>query len=258
MLQRHSVFYLGDEQAVFDFFRGLFSDDSDVRVTSEAAEARRSLAECSADIIFSEQEGQEAEGAQFLREAARLCPDSFRVLVTGTHGPAYLLDEIGSGVIHALLPKPWAEEDVQQVLLRAEIALNAPSRRREGERRVAPRLEARLGVRVLMIAERGTEGGIQEVLALSGCTRDISESGLALIVSEEEADEVFSLGQECALRLTLPLPAGTVELTARPMRRAAHGAGQCVIGAQITDMSGRDRVVFMNYLRELAVGAARR
>jgi hypothetical protein len=93
------------------------------------------------------------------------------------------------------------------------------------------------------------------VLPLTGRTRDINESGLALIVMAEDRRALADLGDDCTLRLMLTLPAGPVELTAVPVRYVRLGeAGEVdfLVGARITDMSGRDRVRFMVFIRGLS------
>ena len=258
MPQRLSVFYLDDDPAQLELFRELFGSQYDVQTSTDYAEGLRMLALCSAEIIISDYLMPGVSGVEFLRAAAKVCPSSFRVLLTGELRVGDVLAELASGVVHLFIMKPWEQWEMREALGRAEAALGAPARRDEGARRVAPRLEARLETRVLMTAERAGDGDGEEVLALAGYTRDVSESGLALVVSEAGAEEVFSLGRNCTLRMTLPLPGGTVELTARPVRQELLGEGVCILGAQITDMPGRDRVVFMNYLRELAAAATRR
>ncbi len=51
----------------------------------------------------------EIEGTKFLREAARECPGSYRVLLTSAVTVGEVLGEVGSGVIHLFLTKPWDE-----------------------------------------------------------------------------------------------------------------------------------------------------
>jgi hypothetical protein len=62
------------------------------------------------------------------------------------------------------------------------------------------------------------------------------------------------------MRLVLTLPVGPVELTVTPTRfERLSGAedSDFLVGARITDMSGRDRVRFMGHVRELAHHAGR-
>lgn len=48
----------------------------------------------------------EISGVEFLREAARVCPKAFRILLTGFSHAGEMIEEIRSGVIQLFIPKP--------------------------------------------------------------------------------------------------------------------------------------------------------
>ena len=86
-----------------------------------------------------------------------------------------------------------------------------------------------------------------------GYTRDISESGMGLVVSAKSLNALHGLGQSYMMQLVLALPIGSVELEMSPVRyqhinRGSAGS-RILIGAQITKMSDADRVKFGEYLR---------
>lgn len=258
---RTSLFYLDGDEQQLEAFRELFSGEYDVRATTSVEEAQRELEECAADIIISDQRAAGVEGAEFLRLAARLCPGAVRVMVSAYVHAGDLLSEIGSGIVHCFVPKPWTYESMRRVLERADLlARTTPARRRHSphERRAAPRCPARLGTRVLIMATGGDEkdeegvAGCETVHALGAETYDLSESGVALLVPSEEMAALESLGRGCRLRFVLGLPAGAVELTVRPVRQEWLGGREYLVGAEITDMTGRDRVLYMEYVRGLA------
>lgn len=252
---KRSIFYLDDDPSQLELFSEMFGGEYDVRTTDSPAEARRALSECAADVIISDQSMPEVDGTGFLREAALACPGSVRILLSGYVSLGDVLGEVGSGIVNVFVPKPWDEGHMRQVLERSLAALDSAnwSRLPEGERRIAPRHEVRLETRVLMVAEDEAEGG--EVLPLAGHTRDVSESGLGLIVTAEDRWALAALGETYTLRLMLVLPPGPVELVVTPVRFERLGGAEgadFLVGARITDMSGRDRVRFMGYVRELA------
>jgi hypothetical protein len=123
------------------------------------------------------------------------------------------------------------------------------------ERRVAPRRNVKLEFRVLLVATRTSAQGEEQTLPLIGYTRDISESGLALLVSAKSMGVLYSLGHEYTLQLVLTLPTGPVELEARPARYEHVNRGKegsfILIGAQITKISDEDRARFVQYLDSL-------
>src|ERR1043165_7781529 len=121
------------------------------------------------------------------------------------------------------------------------------------ERRVAPRQRINLDFRVLLVATKRGVDGEEQVLPLMGYTRDISQSGIALVVSAKSMNVLYNLGQDYTLQLVLTLPNGSVELEVAPVRYEHINEGEkgsrILIGAQITRMSDADRVKFDDYLK---------
>jgi DNA-binding NtrC family response regulator len=130
---KRSVLYLDDEQGLLNIFQEMFGDIYDVYTVASLAEARRILADCGVDIIISDQSMPEIEGAEFLREAAGMCPDSFRIMLTGQAVVGEMLREISTGIIQAFVRKPWKEEEMRRVLERA--SARAGRGRKGGEMR---------------------------------------------------------------------------------------------------------------------------
>lgn len=249
-----SIFYLDDDASQLEVFSEMFGGEYDVSTSASPAEALRMLWECAAEVIISDQSMPDMGGTDFLREAALACPRSVRILLSGHVSLGDVLGEVGSGVVNVFVPKPWDEGSMRRVLERALAALDSPGwpGRQEGERRIAPRHEARLETRVLVLAE--DEKGSGEMVTLSGHTRDVSETGLGLVITAEDLRALAGLGEHYTLRLVLTLPAGPVELAVSPVRFEKLGQSEdagFLVGARITDMSGRDRVNFMGYIREL-------
>jgi DNA-binding NtrC family response regulator len=116
---RREIFYIDDDSGCLKVFREMFDGEYDVRTETALAGARRSLAERSADIVISDQMMPEIGGKEFLREVAGAHPASYRVLLTGAITVADALKEVGAGVVHAFVVKPWAEEEMRRVLERA-------------------------------------------------------------------------------------------------------------------------------------------
>jgi hypothetical protein len=120
------------------------------------------------------------------------------------------------------------------------------------ERRAAPRRRINLEFRVLLIATKMSAAGEEQTLPLIGYTRDISESGLGLIVSTQSMNVLYGLGQSYTLHLVLTLHVGSVELEMTPVRyqhiNEGGSATHLLIGAQITKMSDEDHVKFVEYL----------
>ena len=106
----------------------MFGDDHDVRTALTLAEARRALAEAVFDIVFTDYRMPETDGAAFLREVASAQPDSYRVMLTGAAGVGGFAAEIGTGLIHLFLKKPWSEEAMCMALELAGASRAMPPR----------------------------------------------------------------------------------------------------------------------------------
>jgi DNA-binding NtrC family response regulator len=122
-----SILYFDDELGLLSMFRWTFKDEYDVRTASTLTEARSALSRCP-DIIISNWSMPEISGTDFLREAARVCPNSARVMLTGYRQVGDVFREITSGVIQLFITKPWDEADMREVLERAAL-MHARKRR---------------------------------------------------------------------------------------------------------------------------------
>ena len=124
------------------------------------------------------------------------------------------------------------------------------------ERRQSPRLDANLQARlefsVLLREAAAGASGVQHMRAVAGHTVNVSAGGLAVMLHAQKIDEQYLSGAEGSMSIELDLPnGGSVEIQATPVRYEKRDDGY-LIGAQISEMSERDREVFEEYLRELA------
>lgn len=93
------------------------------------------------------------------------------------------------------------------------------------------------------------------MLTLIGYTHDISESGIALIVSSKSASVLSALGDAYTLELVLSLPGGSIEIETTPTRYQKLNGGnevaRTLIGGRITKIRDEDRARLDEYLRSL-------
>jgi len=141
-----------------------------------------------------------------------------------------------------------------------ELIRSFASRLRElvGNRRRAPRYRVRLEVELaLNISQAGGKShSTTAQLKLAGYTRDISESGLAVIVPAIRIGGQYFTDSNHKLLVTLRLPDDIViELHAKPVRYVpleddATETGY-LIGLAILEMSANDRRRFKDYIETL-------
>jgi len=125
-----------------------------------------------------------------------------------------------------------------------------------GERRAAPRyatrLEKSLTVYVSLSDPKLTGA------RLVGYTRDVSETGLGVVLPELRIAGRSVVHPERELRLMIGLPYEPVEMRAAAVRHVELGEDEFdsgyLVGVQIREMSPADRGRYMKYLRSLAVG----
>lgn len=121
---RLTIFYFDDDERLLDVFREMFSDTYEVLTAATLADARKVLSGCAPDFIISDQLMPEIQGTEFLREAAAICPESFRVLLTGHATLGEVIYEVTAGVVHLFEVKPWREERMREILERAATMLD--------------------------------------------------------------------------------------------------------------------------------------
>ncbi|MDQ3908631.1 MAG: PilZ domain-containing protein [Acidobacteriota bacterium] len=138
--------------------------------------------------------------------------------------------------------------------------LLARLRKPHGERRAAPRyathLENRLSVHVdLADAKLGPSRAQREPQQLIGYTRDVSESGLGVVLPDVRIAGRLVVGRDRSLRVRLGLPGRVVEMSAQAVRHVPLEGGETgyLVGIQIQEMSQDDRAYYAKFLRSLAV-----
>ncbi|HEV2708031.1 MAG TPA: PilZ domain-containing protein [Pyrinomonadaceae bacterium] len=124
-----------------------------------------------------------------------------------------------------------------------------------GNRRRAPRLPTRLVAVVSIDAAKTTTRVPLNLPTVAAHTRDVSATGLSIIVPGIRIGERYLTGPDQLLRLTLKLPAGLIELRAAPVRYEQLPEDDpdtgYLIGLHIREITDRDRTLYIDHLRSL-------
>jgi hypothetical protein len=132
----------------------------------------------------------------------------------------------------------------------------------ENDRRTTPRHRTKLAIRVLVLVTKKTDNDGESVLTCIGYTHDISETGLAIVISARSINEAFLNREDCTMQVGLTLPTGSVDVTAIPVRYervadsktetdvAAHTEQGFLVGMRITEMNDDARARYVEYIRE--------
>jgi hypothetical protein len=124
-------------------------------------------------------------------------------------------------------------------------------------RRRAPRRKAKRDARLLFslsLLDPESAAGAEHLIPLEGYTRDISETGLSLIVPTLRISDTYLTDVSCKLRIVLvDLPTGKIEIYAKPVRYEQLDEPEKghLIGVEITQLSVGDRARLLQYLSTL-------
>ena len=138
-----------------------------------------------------------------------------------------------------------------------EVIRSIAARLREyiGNSRRAPRHTAEVPVSVSPLDVKPRATGQQRLPVTRGITRDISSTGLSLVVPAIHVGGRYLTGENRVLRIRLQLPECEIELDAQPVRYerllAEAPESGYVIGAHITGMDADDHRQFVSYLSTL-------
>ncbi|HEY6186600.1 MAG TPA: hypothetical protein VIW80_02895 [Pyrinomonadaceae bacterium] len=133
----------------------------------------------------------------------------------------------------------------------------------EKERRTTRRHRTQLAIRVLVVVTKRTADDGDHVLTCIGYTHDISETGIALVISAKSINEAYLDRADCTMQVGLTLPTGSVDIKAIPVRyqRVADGRTDAseehsaeqgyLVGMLITEMNEDARSRYLEYIREI-------
>ncbi len=127
-----------------------------------------------------------------------------------------------------------------------------------GNRRRAPRHKMRLPLSLSLLDLRPKANGANRSPALEGYTRDVSETGLALIIPAIRIGEHYLTGEDRTLSILLEFPTGPIQMSVVPVRYERLDESETekgyLVGVSITEMSDDDRARFVAHMRKLTKG----
>ncbi|HEX5708426.1 MAG TPA: PilZ domain-containing protein [Pyrinomonadaceae bacterium] len=137
-------------------------------------------------------------------------------------------------------------------------SLTARLRRFVGDRRAAPRYPVTHLEKALVVHITLGDGGdaMRGGARLVGYTRDVSETGLGVVLPDVRIGGRLIVNPERALRLLVGLPTGAVEMTATAVRYAEPEGDESgyLVGVHINEMPKAHRALYLKFINSLAVG----
>jgi CheY-like chemotaxis protein len=93
--------------------RILKTEPVNVLIAASGPEGLDILRKQSVSLILTDYRMPEMNGIEFLEQAAPLCPDAFRMILTGYAEAHVLVEAVNRGQIYKILYKPFQEEDIK-------------------------------------------------------------------------------------------------------------------------------------------------
>lgn len=123
--------------------------------------------------------------------------------------------------------------------------------------RQSPRYNPRLPFTLSMMDGQPDAKGLRPALMLRGHTRNLSETGMALVVPAIRKGDYHLAAINRRLLIVLELPSGPIRLQAAPVRyqQSSRNETGYLIGVRIVSMSDDDKLRFHRFLYRLSRGA---
>jgi response regulator RpfG family c-di-GMP phosphodiesterase len=109
------ILYLDDEEFNLHAFKATFRYTYQVFVTSNAAEALKTIGEQNIQIVVSDQRMPEVTGVEFLKMVVEKYPNTKRILLTGYSDQNDTVNAINIGKISKFVNKPWEETKLNAI-----------------------------------------------------------------------------------------------------------------------------------------------
>ena len=124
------ILCVDDEPNVLSALRRMFSlEGCEISTADSGAAALEQLAGQNFDVIISDMQMPEMNGAQLLQQVRQQWPDTMRLLLTGTADLANAVAAINQGEIYRYISKPWNDDELLGVVKSAvELASLAQER----------------------------------------------------------------------------------------------------------------------------------
>lgn len=118
LIQVTRILCVDDERSVLMSLKRLLRGEQfDVCIVESGKEGLALIeSEEAFDLIISDMRMPEMDGAEFLATAAKIAPDSVRILLTGYSDQEATIRAINEGKVYRYLHKPWDNDELKQII----------------------------------------------------------------------------------------------------------------------------------------------
>lgn len=271
-----AILIVDDDPNIREVLYDLFSPEHTCETADSAEQALTLLEARTCDIAIVDISLPGMSGLELLGHIRQRWPETHVIIITGIDYHQYIGDLIKMGASDYLV-KPFqlqdAEAKVARAILGQEGWLEAVKESADRvlrqsqplevsagmiDRRSAARYNVQRAARLLFTtapADLSSADSAQPTPSIVGHTRDMSATGLSLVVPGVRDSDTRFFGVRSKLRIILSLPSVMINIEVSPVRYEWLGehAGKrsYLIGARITDMSKDDSEKFREYLGQI-------
>jgi CheY-like chemotaxis protein len=204
----------GISRALVRIFR---SEPVQLVTVGSGSEGLARLRQTPVDLIRADSSMPEMSGVEFLEQARALCPDAFRILLTGYAEIATVSEAVNRGQIYKIIYKPWNDEDLK-LTVRASLEHYARNRENAALQKelavqnkrlqsLTRQLESRLTRQTsdLTVCEGSLVAAQRLLDELPTATLGLDEEGL-IVFANKTAESWFGQAEPAALSNYEPCP----------------------------------------------------
>lgn len=112
--RRRTLLLVDDEANILSALKRLLRPEGyDIHTANSGEQGLELLAQLPVDVIISDQRMPGLNGADFLRQARILRPDTIRIMLSGYTELQSVTDAVNEGAIYKFLTKPWNDEQLR-------------------------------------------------------------------------------------------------------------------------------------------------
>ncbi len=112
-----TILFVDDESSVLSSLRRLMRKEGwNLLFAQSGLEGLEKLKEQEVDLVVSDMRMPNMDGATFLKKVQQLYPDTTRIVLTGFAERSSVTEAFSNADIYELIPKPWDDDELKQVL----------------------------------------------------------------------------------------------------------------------------------------------
>ncbi len=249
-----AILIVDDEQSVLDILTQVLSPQHECLVATTVGKAQSILQDTPVDLVITDISLPDGSGLELIGLVRQVQPHTPVIAISGINDAEYARGLLDMGAF-AYLAKPFQLDEVTGTVGRAIQSRSRALRPDDqNDRRYAARFELQAEAQMSGVLVFGSEEGAEDgMLMVMGYTRDISETGLGIVVPEGSVNEENVVGSTFHIVLGLSGGSVSIEAGAVRIRRLDDDTG-LLIGARILSISGRDRVLYLQNLYLVSSG----